>query len=241
MRTSRLLCACLQANGRTAGAFSRGASALARSSYHAACGDSSLRRWTVDTQSRQDWSIQCKRVPLMRTPFLTILVLGAAGVASASECLAPPSHVCAHYWQKAVVFVGTVREIRPVPERPTMVAVHFEVDRRGRGVASNRIVVQAEPKIGMNCGMTFRVGERYIVLRGSSSRRPTDDRVEQRHQAGLGGRRRPCVSQGGRGTSARRADLRARSPGGKRPRDHPPSGLRRGAGGPRAIERTDVA
>ena len=44
-----------------------------------------------------------------------------------------------------------------------MVAVHFEVDRRGRGVASNRVVVEAEPKIGFNCGMTFGVGERYIV------------------------------------------------------------------------------
>ena len=105
-----------------------------------------------------------KTVNIMRAAILTFVLLGTWGVAPADACTcASPRAPCAEYWRVSAVFAGTVREIRPVPDRPGMLAVHFDVDQRGRGVESGIVVVESAPQNGVNCGYTFRVGERYVV------------------------------------------------------------------------------
>jgi hypothetical protein len=44
-----------------------------------------------------------------------------------------------------------------------MLAVHFEVDQRGRGVDTDTVLVESAPQNGANCGYTFNVGQRYVV------------------------------------------------------------------------------
>jgi hypothetical protein len=110
-----------------------------------------------------------KTVNTMRLTILTVLVLGTIGLAPADACTcAPPRAPCAEYWRVSAVFAGTVREIRPVPERPGMLAVQFDVDQRGRGVDSDTVVVESAPQNGVNCGYTFTVGQRYVVYAQSA-------------------------------------------------------------------------
>ena len=99
-----------------------------------------------------------------RALLLTVVLLGTAypGRADACTC-APPAAMCAVYWRVSTVFAGTVRDIQPVPERPGMLAVRFDVDQRGRGVESDSVTIESAPQDGVNCGYTFRVGERYVV------------------------------------------------------------------------------
>jgi hypothetical protein len=66
------------------------------------------------------------------------------------------------------VFAGTVREIRPLPERPGLLAIHFDVDQRGRNVDSDTLVLESAPQNGANCGYTFAVGQRYLVYARST-------------------------------------------------------------------------
>src|SRR4051794_37008575 len=100
----------------------------------------------------------------MRLAMLTIFLLGATGGAAANACsCASPGAPCATYWRVSAAFAGTVREIRPVPERPGILAVRLDVDQRGRGVASDTVVVESAPQNGFNCGYTFAVGQRYVV------------------------------------------------------------------------------
>jgi hypothetical protein len=108
--------------------------------------------------------IGVKIVNSMRTVLFTVLLVGVVNVAPADACkCTSPSAPCAEYWQVAAVFAGTAREIRPVPDRQGVMAVRFDVDRRGRGVNSASVVVESEPQNGGNCGFTFRVGVRYVV------------------------------------------------------------------------------
>ena len=100
---------------------------------------------------------------IMRLVILAMLALGTAGVAPAEACKCARSAPCAEYWRVSAVFAGTVREIRPVPARPGMLAIHFDVDQRGRGVNSDAVVVEAAPQTGDNCGYTFAMGRRYVV------------------------------------------------------------------------------
>jgi hypothetical protein len=103
-------------------------------------------------------------VTVTRMAILTILVLGAAGVVPADACsCAGPLAPCSEYWRVSAVFAGTVRDIRPVAERPGVLAVRFDVDRRGRGIDSDSVVIESEPQNGMNCGYTFTVDQRYVV------------------------------------------------------------------------------
>jgi Carboxypeptidase regulatory-like domain len=105
----------------------------------------------------------------MRLAILTILLLTTVSLAPADACTcAPPRSLCAMYWRLAAAFAGTVREIREVPERPGMLAVHFDVDQRGPGVNSSIVVVESVPQNGFNCGYTFTVGQRYVVYAQST-------------------------------------------------------------------------
>jgi hypothetical protein len=49
-----------------------------------------------------------------------------------------------------------------------VLAVLFEVDRRGHGIGADTVVVESPPQNGVNCGYTFRLGERYVVYAGVS-------------------------------------------------------------------------
>ena len=110
-----------------------------------------------------------KTVNTMRVAILTILMLGSAGVVPADACsCASPGAPCTAYWRVSAVFAGTVQEIRPVPERPGMLAIHFDVDQRGRGVNSDTVVIESAPQNGANCGYTFTVGQRYVVYAQSA-------------------------------------------------------------------------
>jgi len=110
-----------------------------------------------------------KTVSIMWRAILTIVVLGTLGLAPADACTcAPPMAPCAEYWRVSAVFAGIVREIRPVPERPGLSAVHFDVEQRGRGVNSDAVVVESAPQNGVNCGYTFTVGQRYVVYAQSA-------------------------------------------------------------------------
>jgi hypothetical protein len=105
-----------------------------------------------------------KLIILMRLALLTLLFLAGAGLAPADACSCAASRApCEEYWRVSAVFAGTVRETRPVPERPGMLAVQFAVDQRGRGVDSDSVVVESAPQNGGNCGYTFNVGQRYVV------------------------------------------------------------------------------
>jgi hypothetical protein len=109
-----------------------------------------------------------KPVSIMRLAILTILVLGSAGVVPADACrCGPPRAPCAEYWGVSAVFVGTVRQIRPVAERPGLLAIHFDVDQRGRGVNSDTVIVET-PQCGVSCGYTFTLGQPYVVYARSA-------------------------------------------------------------------------
>jgi hypothetical protein len=136
--------------------------------------------------------IGVKTVNTMRTVVVTVLLIGVVNVAPADACkCAPPRAPCAEYWQVSAVFAGTVRDIRSVPDRPRVMAVRFDVDRRGRGVNSESVVVESEPQNGANCGFTFRVGVRYVVYA----------------RAGLGGQLTTSMCSGTKLAAAAAADL----------------------------------
>lgn len=105
-----------------------------------------------------------KTVNFMRLAILVVLGWGSVGVAPADACsCAKLKAPCAEYWGVSAMFAGTVRDIRPVPERPGTLAIHFEIYQRDPRVNSDRLVVESEPQNGGNCGYTFAVGERYVV------------------------------------------------------------------------------
>jgi len=98
-----------------------------------------------------------------------IVLLGFCGTPAAEACsCAAPGALCSAYWNTAAVFVGTVRDIQPVRERPRMLAIRFDVDQRGRGVSANTVVIEAEPQNGISCGYSFKVGVRYFVRASST-------------------------------------------------------------------------
>ena len=101
---------------------------------------------------------------VFRALILFSLFVGVLDVTPGYACsCASPGTVCSHFWQVSTVFAGTVTAIEPVPERPGMLAIHFAVDQRGRGVDGDTIVIEAAAQNGVNCGYTFQIGERYVV------------------------------------------------------------------------------
>jgi hypothetical protein len=108
---------------------------------------------------------------MRRIAGLTLLI-GAfldARVANACSCL-PAQSACAAYWQADAMFAGTVVDIQPAPSgAPERLAVRFTVDQPGRGTVGNSAVIYATPQDGINCGYTFRVGERYVVRAHSAT------------------------------------------------------------------------
>src|SRR5262245_35659654 len=115
---------------------------------------------------------------MTRLAMLTFLVVGAASVAPADACscvlgLAP----CMQYWRVSAVFAGTARDIRPVPERPGILAVRFDVDQRGRGIESDTVVVESAPQNGANCGYAINVAQRTVAsARPAPGKQLTTDR-----------------------------------------------------------------
>jgi len=108
---------------------------------------------------------------MRRIAGLTLLI-GAfldARVADACSCL-PAQSACAAYWQADAMFAGTVVDIQPAPAgAPERLAVRFTVDQPGRGTVGDSAVIYATPQDGINCGYTFRVGERYVVRAHSAT------------------------------------------------------------------------
>jgi hypothetical protein len=101
---------------------------------------------------------------MTRIILLTLLAISALHVTPAEACsCAGPSAPCSQYWRVSAVFAGRVEEIRPTSGEPGNLAVLFSVERRGRGVSSDAIVVESPAQNGVNCGYTFQVGERYVV------------------------------------------------------------------------------
>lgn len=112
---------------------------------------------------------------VFRALILFSLFVGVLDVTPGYACsCASPGTVCSHFWQVSTVFAGTVTAIEPVAERPGMLAVHFAVDQRGRGVDGDTIVIEAAPQNGVNCGYTFQMGGRYVVYASDGpGERPT--------------------------------------------------------------------
>ena len=98
-----------------------------------------------------------------------ILLLAVVGVAcwapvvDACTCLGPGT-ACAAYWNVAAMFSGRVIAIEPAPPGSGQTqAVRFAVEHAGRGTSGGQAVILSTPQNGVNCGMTFEVGQRYVV------------------------------------------------------------------------------
>jgi hypothetical protein len=93
-------------------------------------------------------------------------LLWAVQPAEACSCL-PIRPACAVLSTDLVVFAGTVIDVQPAPPgAPASRAIRFAVQQPGRSQVGPEAVVYANPSNGNTCGITFVVGQRYVVQAG---------------------------------------------------------------------------
>jgi hypothetical protein len=103
-------------------------------------------------------------VMMTRIILVALLAVFALYATPAEACsCAGPDAPCSQYWRVSAVFAGRVEDIRPTSGEAGNLAVRFAVERRGRGVTTDTVVVESPAQNGVNCGYTFQPGERYVV------------------------------------------------------------------------------
>jgi len=104
---------------------------------------------------------------VIRTIVVFLVAAACAPRAEACSCL-PSGPPCQNLFQSDAVFVGTVTAIRPMrtPETERLVlerrSVAFSVEKGVRGISGSTVDVRTGFG-GGDCGIDFKIGERYVV------------------------------------------------------------------------------